>query len=380
MSTDLVSAPSLSSSSSLAALLFDNPIVTKDAAVALRRPRAAIVWVLGLIAFATGAALVVAERTSSIYNWQGLDPLGDDLLVIVVAVALVGISTLVPALASSSIAGEREQGTLPLLLVTGMTPLQIVVGKLLGVLVTVAPFIALVLPALALTTLARGVAVVDVAAITIGIVAYAVAAAAVGILASAVSSRARVAAPMALVGVGLPALLCALPVGVDAGVIVDGQPALHQLVFGGLVGAAVVTVVAIYGAWSSLAPRATPRRVVGTKVFVALSLVAPALLATIANAGTGRNHEQLAIGFFFATVIALAVVFHGYVAGLACDREASSPLRFVPFALVISGVGVAIAATALPPVELDHATRTDELKAIVGVAQLLATSMIAFML
>ena len=240
---------------SLYDVVVDNPIVAKDASLVLRRRRTIAVWALAAIAVIVTSVTVAVEKAGSL-RWYGtLNPVGDDLMMVVTGIALAAVTLLVPAFASSSIAGEREQGTLPLLLVTGLSPLRIVVGKFLAVLVVVAPFIALAFPPLGYAAVLLGVELIDVVLAAAGIAATAVSAASVGVYVSAITSRARAAAPFALLASAVPGVLCAIPAFVGVFAVNNGDEPLRQVALGGVVMAAAVTVSALYGAWSALSRR-----------------------------------------------------------------------------------------------------------------------------
>ncbi|MBU6248118.1 MAG: ABC transporter permease subunit [Xanthomonadaceae bacterium] len=127
----------------------------------------------------------------------------------------------VPLLTMSSLAGERGNGTLPLLLASGQSPADIVLGKYLATLAWLVAWLALVLAMpLSLahgTTLDWG----KLAAATIGLVLVLALLAAIGLACSAFASHPAIAATAALV-IAL-ALCCvnlgAQAAGVDSGVI-----------------------------------------------------------------------------------------------------------------------------------------------------------------
>lgn len=331
---------------SLYNVVVDNPIVTKDASLVLRRRRTLAVWVLTAIAIAVACVIVVVDNAGSL-RWYGtLDPVGDDLLLVITGIALGAVSLLVPALASSSIAGEREHGTLPLLLVTGLSPLHIVVGKLLAVLIIVAPFVALALPPLGYATVLLGVEVVDVVIAGFGIAAATVAAASVGVYVSAITSRARAAAPGALLASVVPGLLCAMPAFAAVVSQNEGREPLRQVAVGGIVMAAAISVAAVYGAWSALAPRVVPRFALSTRLFLGLVFgVAACGHALIASTPLSDLHVSIGI----PAVLWFLVVGLVYVSSAACDRRAPAAWLLVPGALLVGVLAAAMTLSALPP-------------------------------
>lgn len=78
-------------------------------------------------------------------NLTGLG-LGKPLLFRMTALQFAGIFIFLPAIMCGSIAGERERGTLSLLLLTRLTPWEIIIQKLIGGLVPMFSFLLLSLP------------------------------------------------------------------------------------------------------------------------------------------------------------------------------------------------------------------------------------------
>lgn len=325
-------------------LLLDNPIVTKDANLVLRRPRTWVAWLLTLGAVAAISAVVIADHVDNVGSYRPLNPAGGALLAIMSAIALVGASVILPAFASSTIAGEREQGTLPLLMVTGMSPLRIVVGKIAGVLVVAAPFVGIALAAMGFAALLRGLEVVDVVLASCGVVATAVCAACVGVAVSATAARARVAAPTAVLGGIVPAVFCALPTGVATIAVLDKQAPVPAYNVAAVIAAAIACVACIYGAWSALAPRSTPRFARATRVFmlvaVGSSLAAVALSRCVPN-------RDLGAGMVVLTALVALIALQVYVAAVARDARAPSTWIVVLLAWGATMASVALLAASL---------------------------------
>ncbi|HET6432001.1 ABC transporter permease [Dyella sp.] len=154
--------------------------------------------------------LVAVPLLSSLFT-GGLVPFG------LVELALF----VVPLLTMSSVAGERGNGTLPLLLSSGLSPARIVLGKYTAVLAWLVLWLALaLLMPLSLahaTTLDWG----KLAAATLGLVLLLAMLAAIGVACSTFASHPAIAATASLaLALGLCCInLGAQAAGVDSGVI-----------------------------------------------------------------------------------------------------------------------------------------------------------------
>ncbi len=127
-----------------------NPVLRKEAIVTMRSWKTYAVLVLFVGIAALGAALYI--RTAMYYNYTlSFDP--SDMIWMYVLLAAVQMSLIVlttPAIAASSISGERERQTLDLLLVTKMSPLSIVLGKLMSSLAYILLLVVATLPVFAM--------------------------------------------------------------------------------------------------------------------------------------------------------------------------------------------------------------------------------------
>jgi ABC-type transport system involved in multi-copper enzyme maturation permease subunit len=327
----------------LRSLLLDNPIITKDANLILRRPRTWAAWLITVGAFAVIAAMVVDEHDGL---YPPLQPAGDALLAIVTAVATLAASLLVPAFASSTIAGEREQGTLPLLVVTGMSPLRIVVGKAAAVIVVATPFVAVALATMGLAPLLRGVELVDVLAAATGVVATTICAASVGVAVSASATRARVAAPTAVLAGIIPAIFCALPSIVVTIEVADNGEPVSVLGVAALVAAVLLSIAALFSAWSALAPRSTPRFARATQVFLLVALGMPLAALTLGSALTSDDFRAALVAPTGLLVLVATQVF-GAVVG--ADKKAPSTWKVVPLVWLTGCAGLALLWLTLRP-------------------------------
>ena len=360
-------------------LLFDNPIIEKDALIVLRRPRTVVLWVLALLVVAVGVAAVVFEGSHRLDSWGTLSPVGGHLLAITSGLTLLAVTVLVPAFASSTIAGEREHGTLPLLLVSGLSPLQIVIGKLAATLLVAAPFVALCLPVFGVSALVRGVDVGEIVLAAAGIFATTVAAAAVGVAVSSHLKRASVAAPAALVFAGIPGLLCAAPTFGSIISVTTYEGSLHAVAGAALVAAAAITLVSVYVAWSALAPRLAPRFERATQLYMTVTLGLAAIIVPLSGVAGDNPDQQPAV--LVATGILLAFVFHFYIVAVACDLRAPAAWRVMPKALLVLGAaGVCLLVRFFFALGDDSVGTNERRILVVLVLQVVATSSIGAVL
>lgn len=160
--------------------------------------------------------LVAVPLLSSLFT-GGLVPFGLAELALLV----------VPLLTMSSLAGDRANGTLPLLLASGLSPLRIVLGKYLAVLGWLGLWLALALAMpLALahgTTLDWG----KLAAAALGLALMLALLAAVGVACSGFASHPAIAATASLV---ITLTLCCVNLGAQAAGVDNG--AIHWLALG----------------------------------------------------------------------------------------------------------------------------------------------------
>lgn len=109
-----------------------NPVLRREAITTMRNWKTYGALAIFLIITALGANFFVYVSMFQNYNLS-FDPQNMTVLYIVLASIQMGLVMLVaPAVAAGSISGERERQTLDLLLVTKMSPLSIVIGKLMA--------------------------------------------------------------------------------------------------------------------------------------------------------------------------------------------------------------------------------------------------------
>lgn len=128
--------------------LLDNPLIVKDAVSRMRSWRAPVVLTLylGLLGF-SGYAIFVVVAISSGVDRTSAARTGSTVFNSLALIQMSLVSLFAPALAAGAISGERERQTLDVLLVSRVSAVGIVVGKLVA---SVAFMLLLILAALPL--------------------------------------------------------------------------------------------------------------------------------------------------------------------------------------------------------------------------------------
>jgi ABC-2 type transport system permease protein len=105
-----------------------NPVLARESRVRMRgwRAPALISLYVGILGVIVWAVLAITYRTSATFAPQ----LGGTIFLFLGFAQFTLLVFSAPGLAAGAIAGEREKQTLDLLLITRMTPLQVVTGKL----------------------------------------------------------------------------------------------------------------------------------------------------------------------------------------------------------------------------------------------------------
>jgi ABC-type transport system involved in multi-copper enzyme maturation permease subunit len=335
---------------SLSALLVDNPIIRKDGLFMLRRWQTLVALGIGALAVVGIATIVWADETRRAALHAAESTIGDELMLAMLALSFAMASLLVPARASAMISGEREHGTLPLLLVTGLSPVRIVVGKIAAVVVLALPFVTLPLPA-AIVGAVHASIPLDILALTLaGLAVSGVAFAAVGVFASSLTTRSQASAPAALAAAAVPGIFCTSP----AFLLIFDYQNKHSIVdelqwtYAGIVAGAVIIVASVYGAWSNLANRSAKRFVPATLLFLLVVVGLPLVAVVLGQAHfvddlrRADRHAPLAGALVF--MVAGVVL---YSAGLGTDRRAPAPWKVIPVALTLGTVTFAGAVASL---------------------------------
>lgn len=349
----------------------DNPVLTKDAALLLRRKVAAATWIVVAVGLFAVAGLVFADNSrDSLRVWGALNPAGGDMLLVLLGFVLAATSILVPALAATSITSEREQGTLPLLIVSGLTPARIVAGKFGAIMTAALPFLAISLPLFALASVFLGVDVDAVALAVVAVFVHAAAVTATGVWASAHCDRMRSAVMSSMIASALPTLLGAAPIFASLVACVEDQQ--HQLLLVGVVGVAieaVITAAALVGAWSVLAPGSADRWTSGRRVLLAAVPGVPAvitLVLLIAGAATMTKNDTGA--FLFLMALGAIGVTQAMAPALTGRRQGTpnpSTLSFAVF--VVGGIAAFVTYLALPSNMRLHGPDADDVVALYAI-------------
>ena len=122
-------------------LVVDNPIIRKDGLLVLRRKKTLLALGVAALGVALASVLIWLDD-AAIVQWNRDYVVGGQLFSAMLGLSGLVAGVLLPAAAASTLAGEREHGTLPLLMVTGLSPARIVVGKIVAMLVLAGPFVA----------------------------------------------------------------------------------------------------------------------------------------------------------------------------------------------------------------------------------------------
>jgi ABC-type transport system involved in multi-copper enzyme maturation permease subunit len=335
---------------SLSALLVDNPIIRKDGLLVLRRWQTLVALGICTLAVIGISTIIWSVEEADAARYASRHIVGEDMMVGMLWLSFAIAGLLVPARASATISSERERGTLPLLMVTGLSPARIVMGKVVAIVVLALPFVALPLPAAILGAVHAHVPLEVLALTLAGLAVSAVAFAAVGVFASSLTARSQTSAPAALAAATVPGFCCALPAFL---LIVEHAESNNiadelQMTYAGIVAGAVIIAASAYGAWSTLANRSAQRFVPATLLFLLVSVGLPFFAVVLGQADfvdswrRADRHAPLvgALVFMIAGVVL-------YSAGLGLDRRAPAPWKIIPVALTFATVSFAGAVAAL---------------------------------
>jgi len=133
------------------------PILTKDLLERASRKRTYVVrFVYGLLLFASACTLFYGNIGVSAEAGQALGR-GADHFAWLMRIQLAVLYALVPILTAEAVAGEKQRDTLALLLVTTLTPRQIILQKFAARTASILSFVCLSFPLLAITYTFGGV-------------------------------------------------------------------------------------------------------------------------------------------------------------------------------------------------------------------------------
>jgi ABC-type transport system involved in multi-copper enzyme maturation permease subunit len=190
--------------------LHANPVLTRELRGRIRGRRAVIILVAYLTISALVTLLVYAAAASSFSRGIN-DPeagrgIGKGIFLTVMVATLVQVCVISPALTAGAISGEKERQTYDLLLISLLSPWQIVVGKLVAALAFALLLITAALPLAGLSFLFGGVSSAELIIGVIGILITAVCYATIGLLASALM-RSTLSATVLAQGIVIALLL-----------------------------------------------------------------------------------------------------------------------------------------------------------------------------
>lgn len=205
-----------------------NPILVKDLRSRMRGARAYVLISIYLMIL-TGVTLLlyVAVAGSAGNDLNAGRRIGQALFFTIATVALIEVCLITPVLTSGSIAGEKERQTYDLLVVSLLTPWQIVWGKLISALAFALLLIIAIVPVMSLAFLFGGVGLTEVLIAIIGLVATAMLYATIGLFWSAMMNSSLGATSFAIGTV--IALLLGIPFMIVIVTLILGSNAPSEL-------------------------------------------------------------------------------------------------------------------------------------------------------
>ncbi|MDO4939715.1 MAG: ABC transporter permease subunit [Lachnospiraceae bacterium] len=182
--------------------MITNPVYNREMKVSARSIRlplilAAFNLILAVFALASMAATINQARSDAQINYAEFLTIFKYVATIEFAMVLF----IMPAMTSGSISGERERGTLDLMLTTKLTPARIVIGKLLTNMSNVIIVLVSSFPVLALVFAYGGVTVKDFIVLMISFITVSFLTAAIGMCASSICRRSTIATAVSYIAV-----------------------------------------------------------------------------------------------------------------------------------------------------------------------------------
>lgn len=169
-----------------------NPIVKKDLKVTARSMR--LSW--GLFAYEAILTmafllvlLIIQENNNSFYSYGNVY---SDLVYLFPVISIVQVcivALIVPIITASSISGEKERQTFDIMLTTCMSPLAIVVGKVISAVLRILFFVVGSLPIMALSFVVGGLKWSSLFYYVLAVILLAILSGSIGILCSAFSRK-----------------------------------------------------------------------------------------------------------------------------------------------------------------------------------------------
>ncbi len=203
-----------------------NPIYWQEARVSSRSFRLPLIiflcnTILSLAALLNMYSMVTQAKVTAEIQYSSFL----NLYILVACIEFVMILLIVPALTAGSISGERERQTLNLLLTTRMTPMDIVVGKLMTGLSTMILLIISSFPILALVFIYGGVTIKDIVLLLMSFISAAVLSGSIGICCSSMFRKSTIATVVSY------CVMAALVLGTAAAVRFGGSSGFSFLVW-----------------------------------------------------------------------------------------------------------------------------------------------------
>lgn len=167
-----------------------NPVYKRETMVSARSFKLSLILlvfngILALVALLNMYSTLAQVRLTAEIQYSSFL----DLYVFVAVLEFVMLIFIMPALTAGSISGERERQTLELMLTTRMTPVEIVLGKMMASLSTMSLMIISSFPILAMVFVYGGVTVNDIIVLLLCYVASALFIGSLGICCSAVFQK-----------------------------------------------------------------------------------------------------------------------------------------------------------------------------------------------
>lgn len=143
-----------------------NPVLRNESKLSVRTPRFSLMIIIYITVLSIGTLIFYNNYSKDIYA-SGVNPQGAVTLYIIMAViqALL-LMFIVPSLTATSICSEREKQTLDILLSTRLTPIQIIIGKLLASSLKVIMLVICTIPLYAVCGLIGGVKLSNILILT----------------------------------------------------------------------------------------------------------------------------------------------------------------------------------------------------------------------
>ncbi len=179
-----------------------NPVYSREMKVSSRSIRlplilAAFNLILAIFALASMAATINQARSDAQINYAAFLSIFKYVATIEFALVLF----IMPSLTAGSISGERERGTLDLMLTTRLTPGRIVIGKLLSGMSNVIVVLVSSLPVLSLVFVYGGVTAGDLAILMVSFIMAAFLTASVGLFMSSFCRKSSLSTALSYTGV-----------------------------------------------------------------------------------------------------------------------------------------------------------------------------------